>query len=97
MTAGSGQGIQKAIAGIVQTVGAEDGSEAAFIEAGVMSNKGHIGRKTIRLKGSQNVVFHLVPDIWEKWGVLSVIWAEAVDLLTEPGVVVRIRMDEAVE
>ena len=33
----------------------------------------------------------------EEWCVFCIIGAEAVDLLAKPGIVVRIRMDEAIE
>ena len=97
VAAGSRQGVQKAIAGIVHAIGAEDGFEAAFIEAGVVCNEGNIGRKNIRFKGRQDAVFHLVPDVREQRRVLGVIRPQAMDLLAEPGVVVRVRVDEAVE
>jgi len=97
VAAGSSEGIQEAVAGIVQAIGAEDGFEAAFIEAGVVGYEGDIGRETIRFKGGKDAVFHLVPDIRKKRSVFSVIGAEAVDLLTEPGVVVRVRMDKTIE
>ena len=97
VAAGSSEGIQEAVAGIVQAIGVEDGFEAAFIEAGVVGYKGDIGRERIRFKGGQDVVFHLVPDIWEEWCVFCIIGAQAVDLLTKPGVVVRVRMDKTIE
>ena len=34
---------------------------------------------------------------WEQRRVLSVIWPQAVDLLAEPGIVVRIGMNQAIE
>ena len=95
--AGSGKGVQEAIAGIMKAVGAENGFEAAFVEAGVVGNKGNIGRKYIRFKSGQDAVFHLVPDVREERSILGIVGTEAVDLLAEPGVVVRIRMDKAVE
>ena len=95
--AGGSQGIQKAIAGIVHAVGIKDGFEAAFVEAGIVGNEGHIGRKTIRFKRGQDAVFYLVPYIREEWGIIGIIGAQAVDLLSEPGVVVRVSVDEAVE
>ena len=97
VAARSCQGVKELIARIMETVGAEDGFEAAFIEAGVVGYKGDIGRETIRFKGGKDAVFHLVPDIRKKRSVFSVIGAEAVDLLTEPGVVVRVRMDKTIE
>ena len=97
MAAGGGQGVQEVVAGIMDAVGAEDGFEAAFIEAGVVGHEGDIGRKTIGFKGRQDAVFHLVPYIRKERGALSIIWPQTMDLLTEPCVVVRVRMDKAVE
>ena len=45
----------------------------------------------------QDAIFYLVPDVREERSVICVIRPQPVDLLAEPGVVVRIRMDEAVE
>ena len=95
--AGGGKCVQEAIAGIVEAVGAEDGFKAAFVEAGVMGYERDVNRKTIRFKRGQDAVFYLVPYIREEWGIIGIIGAQAVDLLAEPGVVVRVRMDEAVE
>ena len=85
------------VAGIVQTVGSENGFEASFVEAGVVGYEGNVGGETVGFKGGQNAVFHLVPDVREEWGVFGVIGAQAVDLLAEPGIVVRIGMNQAVE
>ena len=95
--AGGRQGVQEAIAGIVHAVGIEDGFEAAFVEAGIVGYEWDIGRETIRFKSGQDVIFHQVPDVREEWGIFGVIGAQAMDLLAEPGVVVRVRMDKAVE
>lgn len=81
----------------MEAVGAEDGFEAAFIEAGVVGHEGDIGGETVGFKGGQDAVFYLVPYVREEWGILCVVGAEAVDLLAEPGVVVRVRMNETVE
>ena len=97
LATGSSQGIQKAVAGIMEAVGAEDGFEAAFIEAGVVGYEGNVGRETVGFKGGQDAVFHLVPDIREERGILGVVRPQAVNLLAEPSVVVRIRMNKAVE
>ncbi len=97
VAARSGQGVKEMIARIMETVGAEDGFEAAFIEAGVVGYKGDIGRETIRFKGGQDAVFHLVPNVREKRSVFGVIGAQAVDLLAKPGIVVRIGMNQAIE
>ena len=86
VAAGSSQGVQEVIAGIVEAVGPKDGFEAAFIEAGVMGNKGDIGRKAVRFEGGQDVVFQLVPDVREERGIFRIVGAEAMDLLAEPGI-----------
>ena len=91
--AGGSQGVQEVVAGIVEAVGVEDGFETAFVEAGVVGNKGNIGREMVGFKDGQDAVFHLVPDVREERGVLGVIRAQAVDLLAEPRVIVRIRMN----
>ena len=93
---GGGKGVQEVVAGITEAVGAEDGFEASFVEAGVVRYERNI-RKTIGFKGRQDAVFHLVPDIRKKRRVLGVIWPQAVDLLAEPGIVVRIWMNKTVE
>ena len=97
VAAGGSEGVKELVSGIMETVGIEYGFEAAFVEAGIVGYEGDVGGETVRFKGCQDAVFHLVPDIRKKRSVFSVIGAEAVDLLTEPGVVVRIRMDEAIE
>ena len=97
VAAGGGEGIQEAVAGIVQAVGTENGFEASFVEAGIVSDEGNIGRETVGFKGGQDAVFYLVPDIREEWCVFCIIGAEAVDLLAEPGVVVRVGMNQAIE
>ena len=97
VAAGSGQGVKELIARIMEPVGIEDGFEAAFVETGVVGDEWDIGRKNIRFKGRQDAVFHLVPYIRKERGVLSIIWPQTMDLLTEPCVVVRVRMDKAVE
>ena len=97
VAAGGGEGVQEVVAGIMEAVGAEDGFEATFVEAGVVGYEGDIGGESVRFKSGQDAVFYLVPDVREEWGIFGVIGAEAVDLLAEPGVVVRIGVDEAVE
>ena len=97
VAAGGGEGIEESVAGITESVGIEYGFETAFVEAGIVGYEGDIGGETVGFKGGQDAVFYLVPDIREERGVLRVIGAQAVDLLAEPGVVVRVRVNEAVE
>ena len=97
MAAGSGERIQEVIAGIMEAVGAEDGFETAFVKACIMGHKRDIGRESVRFKSGEDPVFNLVPDIREQRSVFGVIGAESMDLLAEPGIIVRIGMDEAVE
>ena len=97
VAAGGSEGVQETVAGILEAVGAEDGLETAFVEAGVVRHEGDIGRETVCLKCGQNAVFHLVPDVRKEWGVLCIVGSQAVDLLAEPGVVIRIGMYETVE
>ena len=97
VAAGSSQGVKELIARIMETIGAEDGFEAAFVKAGVVGHEGHIGRETVGIEGGHDAVFNLVPDIREERGIFGVIRSQAMDLLAEPGVVVRVRMNKAVE
>ena len=97
VVAGGCEGVQEVVAGIMEAVGAEDGFEAAFVEAGVVSYEGNVGGETVGFKGCQDTVFYLIPNVREERGVLRIVGAQAVDLLTEPGIVVRIRMDKTVE
>ena len=97
VAAGGGQGVQVVVAGITESVGIEYGFETAFVEAGIVGHEGDIGGETVRFKGCQDVVFHLIPNVREKRSIFGIIGAQAVNLLAKPGVVVRIRMDEAIE
>ena len=62
-----------------------------------MGHEGEVGGETVGLKGGQDAVFHLVPDIRKEWSILRIIGALAVDLLAEPGIVARIGMNQAIE
>ena len=64
--------------------------------AGIASYEGHI-RETIGLKSRQDAVFDLVPYVREERSIFRIVGTQAVYLLAEPGVVVRIGMDEAVK
>ena len=97
VAAGGGQGVQEVVAGIVQTVGSENGFEASFVEAGIVGYEGDVGGETVGLKGGQDAVFHLVPNVREKRSIFGVIGAQAMDLLAKPGIVVRIGMNQAIE
>ena len=96
VTARCGEGIQETVAGIVKAICVEDRFEAAFIEAGIVSHEGHI-RETIGFKGGKDTIFDFVPYVREERSVFRIVGTQAVNLLAEPGVVVRIGMDEAVE
>ena len=85
--AGGSQGIQEAIAGIVEAVGPKDGFEAAFIEAGVVRHKWVIFQQRM----------DLLPDLREHRRVLRIFRSQTVHLAAEPLVVFRLRMDETVE
>lgn len=97
VTARSGQSVKELIARIIETVGSENGFEAAFIEAGIVGYEGDIGGETVGFKGGQDAVFYLVPNVREKRSIFGVIGAQAMDLLAKPGIVVRIGMNQAIE
>ena len=97
VAAGGGEGVKESVSGIMETVGSENCFEAAFVKAGIVGYKGDIGGETVGFKGGQDAVFYLVPNVREKRSIFGIIGAQAVNLLAKPGVVVRIRMDEAIE
>lgn len=97
VAAGGSEGVKESVSGIMETVGSENCFEAAFVKAGIVGYEGDIGGETVRFKGCQDVVFHLVPNVREKRSIFGVVGAQAVDLLAKPGIVVRIGMNQAIE
>ena len=75
------------IVGIVHLIDAEHLLETALIEWTVMSNQRQPLYKRL----------YLLPYIRKDRSVLRVLWTQAVDVLAEPSVVLRLRMDERVE
>ena len=80
------------------------GEGVVVVEEGVAAGGGDgvelvVGKAAAEVAagGGQDAVFHLIPDIREERGILRIVRAEAMDLLAEPGVVVRVRMNETVE
>ena len=82
-----GQCIEELIVRIVHLIDPEHLLEAAFVEAAVMGHE----REAFNEGG------YLFPHLREDWDILCVLGAESVNLLTEPLVVLRLRVDERVE
>ena len=80
-------GAAEPVAGILHLVGLEHGFEASLVEGAVVCHEGQSGDA----RGD------LFPHVREGGCGLGVFWTQAVHFLTEPRVVVRHGMDEAVE
>ena len=85
--AGARQRVQENVIRIVHLIDPEHGFQAALVERGVMRHE----RKPF------NEWLDFLPNIRKNRSVLRVLWTQAVDVLTEPSVVLRLRMDERVE
>ena len=86
MTAGCCQRIEKHIIRVVHLIHPEHLFQAAFIETAVMRYK----RKALNHRGD------LLPYVWEYRGAFRILLGEAVDLLTEPLIVLRLGVNQAV-
>ena len=87
VTPGGGQRIVEFIVRIVHPVHAEHLLETAFVEGAVVGDEGE----------PLDQRFDLLPDIGKDRGILRVLRSQAMDLPAEPLVVLRLRMDQAVE
>lgn len=86
MTAGCCQCIKKHIIRVVHLIHPEHLFQAAFIETAVMRHK----RKALNHRGD------FLPYVWERRGAFRIFLGEAVDLLTEPLIVLRLGVNQAV-
>ena len=87
MTAGCCQRIEKHIIRVVHLIHPEHLFQAAFIETAVMRHE----RKPFNHRGD------LLPHKWEYRGAFRILLGEAMDLLTEPLIVLRLGVNQAVE
>ena len=87
MPTGGRQRIVEHIIRIVHPINPVHSLQAALVEAAVMGDERKVPDER---RG-------FLPDFGEERGILGVIRAESVDLHAEPLVVLRLRMDEAVE
>ena len=79
--------VEEDIIGIVHPIGAEDRLQAAFVEPGVVRHE----RQTLDQR------LNPLPYIREHRSILRVLGPEAVDSPAKPLIILRFRMDEAVE
>ena len=82
-----GQGIVEAVVRIVHLIDPEDGLQATFVKAGVVGHQG----QAFDPRGD------LPPDLRKDRRLVGIRRTQAVDPLAEPAIVLRLRMDEAVE
>lgn len=87
MTARCCQRIEKHIIRVVHLIHPEHLFQAAFIETAVMRHE----RQALNHRGD------LLPHMWEYRGAFRIFLGEAVDLLTEPLIVLRLGVNQAVE
>ena len=87
MAAGGGQGIIKHIIGVIHPVHPENGLETTLVEAGVVRHQ----------RESLNERINLLPDVREHRRILGVLRPQPVHPPAEPLIILRLRMDQAVE
>lgn len=84
---GYSKGVVELIVGVVHLIDPEHRLQATFVKAGVVRNQ----------RESLDERLNLLPHIWEHRSIIGILRTQTVDLLAEPLVVFRFRMNKAVE
>lgn len=84
---GYSKGVVELIVGVVHLIDPEHRLQATFVKAGVVSNQ----------RESLDERLYLLPHMWEHRSIIGILRPQTVDLLAEPLVVFRFRVNKAVE